>query len=90
MAAASSQAASVPIVGAEAVAGLLSAGLGNLAARSMETAWVNGYPALILRLAGEIDTVIAMRVDDGLITGLYSVRNPAKLSRVRREVSLRR
>ncbi|MBF6517635.1 RNA polymerase sigma-70 factor [Nocardia cyriacigeorgica] len=84
------RAASAPIVGAEAVAGLLAAGLGNLAARSMETAWVNGYPALILRLAGEIDTVIAMRVDDGLITGLYSVRNPEKLSRVQREVNVRR
>ncbi|MBF6093340.1 hypothetical protein [Nocardia cyriacigeorgica] len=84
------QAASASIVGAEAVAGLLAAGLGNLAARSMETAWVNGYPALILRLAGEIDTVIAMRVDDGLITGLYSVRNPEKLSRVQREVNMRR
>ncbi|TLF81077.1 RNA polymerase sigma-70 factor [Nocardia cyriacigeorgica] len=84
------QAALVPIVGAEAVAGLLAAGLGNLAARSMEAAQVNGYPALILRLDGEIDTVITVRIDDGLVTGLYSVRNPAKLSRVQREVSLRR
>ncbi|WP_280488434.1 hypothetical protein [Nocardia cyriacigeorgica] len=72
------------------MAGLLSAGLGNHAARAMETAGVNGYTALIQGVGGEIDTVIAMRVDDGLITGLYSVRNPAKLSRVRREVSLRR
>lgn len=84
------RAASAPIVGAEAVAGLLAAGLGNLAARSMEAARINGYPALILRLDGEIDTVIAVRIDDGLITGLYSVRNPEKLSRVQQEVSLRR
>jgi hypothetical protein len=34
----------------------------------------------ILRLNGEIDTVMAVRIDDGLITGLYAVRNPEKLS----------
>ncbi|MGW0051266.1 RNA polymerase sigma-70 factor [Nocardia cyriacigeorgica] len=84
------RAALVPIVGAGAVAELLTAGLGNLAARSMEAAQINGYPALLLRMDGRVDTVIAVRVDDGLITGLYSVRNPEKLSRVQTEVSLRR
>jgi hypothetical protein len=53
-------------------------------------AQVNGYPALILRLNGEIDTVIAVRIDDGLITGLYAVRNPDKLSHLKRETALRR
>jgi len=28
---------------------------------------------------------VAVRIDDGLITGLYVVRNPEKLSRVERE-----
>ncbi|GAA3518026.1 RNA polymerase sigma-70 factor [Actinocatenispora rupis] len=84
------QAALEPVVGAEAVAAVLGAGLGNLAARSLEPAQVNGHPALILRLDGRIDTVIAVRVDDGLVTGLYSVRNPDKLARVDRETTLRR
>jgi len=53
-------------------------------------AQVNGYPALILRLGGEIDTVVAVRIDDGLITGLYAVRNPEKLSHMERETALRR
>ena len=53
-------------------------------------AQVNGYPALILRLNGEIDTVMAVRVDDGLVTGLYAVRNPEKLSHMHRETTLRR
>ncbi|GII82341.1 hypothetical protein Ssi03_03310 [Sphaerisporangium siamense] len=60
------------------------------AAALLQPAQVNGYPALILRLDGEIDTVIAVRIDAGLITGLYAVRNPEKLSRVERETTLRR
>ncbi len=78
----------MPIAGADAVAGLLSAALGNLTARSAQPALVNGHPALILRFDGEIDGVIAARIDDGLITGIYSVRNPQKLSRLQRETAL--
>jgi RNA polymerase sigma-70 factor (TIGR02957 family) len=80
-----------PIVGADSVARVLAAGLGRIAATaSLQPAQVNGYPALILRLDGEIDTVIAVRIDDGLITGLYAVRNPEKLSHMERETALRR
>jgi RNA polymerase sigma-70 factor (ECF subfamily) len=57
---------------------------------SMGPAQVNGYPALILRLDGELDTVMAVRVDEGRITGLYAVRNPEKLSGMRRETVLHR
>ena len=65
--------------------------LGRIAAAaSLQPAQVNGYPALILRLNSEIDTVMAVRIDDGLITGLYAVRNPEKLSRVERETALSR
>lgn len=84
------QAALAPVVGADAVAGLLAAGLTNLRTMSPQLAQVNGYPALILRLHGEIDTVLAVRIDEGLIAGLYSVRNPQKLSRLQHEISLRR
>jgi hypothetical protein len=56
----------------------------------MRPAQVNGYPALILRLNGEVDTVISLRIEDSLITGRYAVRNPAKLSHMRRETMLRR
>jgi RNA polymerase sigma-70 factor, ECF subfamily len=80
-----------PVVGADKVARLLAAGLGRIAAEaSLQPAQVNGYPALILRLNGELDSVIAVRIDDGLITGLYSVRNPEKLSHMQRETTLRR
>ena len=79
-----------PIVGAGKVARVLGAALGRIAAASLQPAQVNGYPALILRLNGEINTVIAVRIDGGLITGLYAVRNPEKLSHMKRETTLRR
>ena len=56
----------------------------------LQPAQVNGYPALIIRLNGEIDTVTAVRIDGGLITGLYAVRNPEKLAQSERETTLRR
>jgi RNA polymerase sigma-70 factor (TIGR02957 family) len=85
------KAALAPVAGAGRVARFLAAGLGRIAAAaSLQPAQVNGYPALILRLNGEIDTVIAVRIDDGLITGLYAVRNPEKLSHLEQETALRR
>ncbi|MFJ9419679.1 RNA polymerase sigma-70 factor [Streptomyces sp. NPDC101227] len=80
-----------PVVGADKVGRLLATGLGRIAAMgSLRPAQVNGYPALILRLDGAIDTVLAVRIDDGLITGFYAVRNPEKLSHMQRETALRR
>ena len=80
-----------PIVGADRVARLLAQGLPRLSGEaSVEPVQINGCPALIVRLNGEIDDVVAVRVDDGLITGLYIVRNPEKLSRMGRETTLRR
>jgi RNA polymerase sigma-70 factor (TIGR02957 family) len=85
------QAVPRPVVGADKVARLLAAGLGRIAAAvSLQPAQVNGYPALVLRLDGELDAVVAVRIDDGLITGLYAVRNPEKLSHMERETALRR
>jgi hypothetical protein len=80
-----------PVVGAERVARLLTAGLPKLTGTaSIEPAHVNGGPALIIRLNGEIDDVVALRLDDGLITGLYIVRNPEKLSRIHHETPVTR
>jgi RNA polymerase sigma-70 factor (TIGR02957 family) len=80
-----------PIVGADNVARLLATGLGRIAdPASLRPAQVNGHPALVLRLDGEIDTVVAVRIDGGLVTGLYAVRNPEKLSHMRRGTALSR
>ena len=85
------QAVPRPVVGASKVARLLIAGFGRfLGPASVRPAQVNGSPALIIARNGEIDTVVAVRIDDGLITGLYAVRNPAKLSHMDRETTLSR
>lgn len=80
-----------PVVGADKVARLLATGLGRISTLgTLLPVQVNGYPALVLRLDGEVDTVLAVRLDDGLVTGLYAVRNPAKLSHMDRATALRR
>jgi RNA polymerase sigma-70 factor (ECF subfamily) len=85
------QAALSPVVGAANVARLLGAGMSRFTAgASVGSAQVNGYPALVFRREGEVDTVMAVRIEGGLITGLYAVRNPEKLSRMERETTLRR
>ncbi|WP_063798745.1 RNA polymerase sigma-70 factor [Nocardia sp. NRRL S-836] len=84
------QAVPRPVVGASKVARMLLGGLGRTAGWAMEPAQVNGYPALVFTFGGELDTVVALRIDDGLISGLYAVRNPAKLSHMAQETPLRR
>jgi RNA polymerase sigma-70 factor (ECF subfamily) len=80
-----------PIVGAERVARLVAAAVATVGAElSLEPAQVNGSPALIMRLNGELDSVVAVRVEGGLVTGLYTVRNPEKLSHMERETALSR
>jgi len=82
------QAVPRPVVGSDKVGRILRAGLANLAAASLQPAQVNGYPALVLRFDGEVDTVLALRIDDGLITGIYAIRNPEKLSHMAQETAL--
>jgi len=85
------QAVPRPIVGAEKVARLMATGLAIAGAQlSLEPAEVNGFPALIVRRSGEIEAVMAVRVEAGLVSGLYAVVNPEKLSRVERETALSR
>lgn len=83
------QAAPRPVVGADKVARFVLGGSGKAEDRlTVDPTVVNGNPALVLRLDGEIDGVVAIRVEDGRITGLYYVRNPEKLTRVEAETPL--
>jgi RNA polymerase sigma-70 factor (ECF subfamily) len=83
------QAALRPIIGADKVVRFMVGSLAkNTSPVSVAPAVVNGNPALVLRLAGEIDGVMAIRMEDARITGLYYVRNPEKLSRVESETTL--
>jgi RNA polymerase sigma-70 factor (TIGR02957 family) len=80
-----------PISGANRVARVLGLGLPRIVGEvSVEPVQINGGPALILRIDGELDSVVAARIDDGLVTGLYVVRNPQKLSHVQHETALGR
>jgi RNA polymerase sigma-70 factor (ECF subfamily) len=79
-----------PVIGIDAVATLLGAGLRRLSTTKLRLTEVNGQPALLLSVQEEFDSVMALRVDDGLITGMYIVRNPHKLSRMEQEVTLSR
>ncbi|SDM76415.1 RNA polymerase sigma-70 factor, ECF subfamily [Lentzea albidocapillata subsp. violacea] len=84
------QAVPRPVVGSSKVARMLLGGLLKVTGWTMEPAQVNGHPALIVRFGGELDTVVAVRMENGLISGLYAVRNPAKLSHMTEETTLRR
>ncbi|WP_202619273.1 RNA polymerase sigma-70 factor [Ornithinimicrobium cavernae] len=80
-----------PVSGAEKVTRLLAVGLATVrGAMSAEPVHVNGWPALLLRLDGEVDSVLTVRVEEGLVTGIYTVRNPEKLSRILEEAVLSR
>ncbi|MEE1796416.1 RNA polymerase sigma-70 factor [Streptomyces sp. BE308] len=83
------QAALRPITGADKVTRFMIGGLGkNKRPVTVTPTVVNGSPALLVHLDGEIDGVVAVRVEDSRITGLYYVRNPEKLSRVASETRL--
>jgi RNA polymerase sigma-70 factor (TIGR02957 family) len=78
-----------PINGADKVARLIIGGYGKVHATiTADVTVVNGNPALVLRLDGEIDGIMAVRVEDARVTGLYYVRNPEKLTRVESETPL--
>jgi len=80
-----------PVVGADEVARLLAVGWWKREAeRTVEPVQVNGGPGLLIRIGGEIDGVLAVRVENGYVTGAYHVRNPEKLSCVTREITVSR
>lgn len=80
------RAAVEPVVGVADVTEVLA----RLSGALLQPTLVNGHPALIIRRDGRIDTIVALRLDAGLITGLYAVRNPEKLSRMNRETAMGR
>jgi RNA polymerase sigma-70 factor (TIGR02957 family) len=83
------QAALRQIIGAKRIIRVLLHGLPKIeGALTSEPMVVNGNPALIMRLDGKIDGILAVRVEDERITGLYYVRNPEKLTRIESETRL--
>lgn len=81
-----------PVSGAETVGALLRIGAGQLRERGMvyEIADVNGWPALLLRRDGAVESVLTLRVDGGLVSHIYTVNNPDKLAALTDPPTLRR
>jgi RNA polymerase sigma-70 factor (TIGR02957 family) len=81
-----------PVMGSAKVGSLMRVGVEAL--RTMgttaELVQVNGWPAVLLRLEGEVEAVLTVRVEDGLVSGIYTVRNPEKLSRMEEAVAFAR
>jgi RNA polymerase sigma-70 factor (TIGR02957 family) len=80
-----------PITGADRVVRFL-AGSADRAQATLTTdvTLVNGRAALLVRLDGELDGIMACHVDEARITALYYIRNPAKLTHVDIEIPLAR
>ncbi|WP_399880611.1 RNA polymerase sigma-70 factor [Streptomyces sp. BBFR51] len=85
------EAARRPVAGADKVARfILGSADRTEGVLSADPTLVNGNPALVLRLDGGIDGVMAIRVEGARIAGLYYVRNPEKLRRMESETPLTR
>ncbi|MFD6231222.1 RNA polymerase sigma-70 factor [Streptomyces sp. NPDC060232] len=86
------QAALRPIDGAEKVVRFMVGGIGKNNRKDLPMTLtptvVNGAPALLVHLGGELDGIMAVRIEDSRITGLYYVRNPEKLSHLASETPL--
>ncbi|MCM1968800.1 MULTISPECIES: RNA polymerase sigma-70 factor [Streptomyces] len=78
-----------PILGADRVSRYV---VGGIRKARVDVDYVptvmNGHPALILRVNGVTDGVMALRIEDDRICGLYYVRNPAKLTHIEEETRL--
>lgn len=85
------QAALRPILGADKVMRFIAGTISKTGAVvTGEATTVNGNPALLINVDGELDGVLTAQVADGKIVGLYFVRNPQKLTRVAEETALSR
>ncbi|KAB2344383.1 RNA polymerase sigma-70 factor [Actinomadura rudentiformis] len=83
------QAALRPVIGADKVARFYLGGSSKTEGTiTCDATEVNGNPALLVRLDGELEGVLAIRVEDTCITGLYFVRNPQKLTHLQSETPL--
>lgn len=76
-----------PIRGADNIARFIAGIVRKLNATNAQTgaqvSLVNGAPALMLYLNGELDQVQMIAVENGRIAALYLVRNPEKLAALR-------
>jgi RNA polymerase sigma-70 factor (TIGR02957 family) len=78
-----------PIHGAEPVATLLSRANRSAAAFDTTTVWLNGAPAGLIEIDGEL-AATSLVVENGRVTRIYVIRNPRKLTRLDQPAELAR
>ncbi len=79
-----------PVLGAKKIANLLG-GFSRVAPYAViEAISLNGAPGARVVLDGALDTVIGFAFEDGRISQIFAVRNPAKLHRLGEETPLSR
>jgi RNA polymerase sigma-70 factor (ECF subfamily) len=79
-----------PIHGPEKVARFLWSVTPRDAEIGVEWVEINGAPAMLVTLDGELDSVVTAVVEHGSISEIYLVRNPEKLRGIRERRELRR
>jgi RNA polymerase sigma-70 factor (TIGR02957 family) len=79
-----------PVVGGARVAGFLSRFPTLAPGARIATVWINGAPALRIDAAGDFDTAVSVVVESGRITRIYAMRNPHKMARLDKQVTLSR
>lgn len=73
-----------PIYGPDKILRFVAGILARYGARvEVDQVTVNGGPAMAFLLDGELDSVAVLQVDGGVVTQVYSIRNPDKLRAVR-------
>jgi RNA polymerase sigma-70 factor (TIGR02957 family) len=82
-------AARAPIHGAELVVKLLARANRVLAAFETTLVWLNGEPAARIEVDGQL-AAVSLVVENGLITRIYAVANPRKLTRLDEPAELTR
>jgi RNA polymerase sigma-70 factor (TIGR02957 family) len=82
-------AARAPIHGAERVAKLLARANRVLAVFETTLVWLNGEPAGRIEIDGQV-AAVSLVVENGLVTRIYAVANPRKLTRLDEPAELAR
>ena len=82
-------AARIPVQGAPRVASSLARARRRATAMEVETIWLNGAPGARIEIDGQL-AVISLVVEDGLVTQIFAVANPRKLTRLGEAVELAR
>ncbi|SNT37680.1 RNA polymerase sigma-70 factor, ECF subfamily [Asanoa hainanensis] len=80
-----------PVVGAEKAIRFFVGSMRKVGGTlTTELTVINGNPALLFRVDGELDGVAALGIENGRVTDIWYVRNPEKLTRVESPTPLSR